>query len=134
MKTEAGQNMNLKIVLPMKIFLEVEANKVTAEAQDGSFCLLPRHIDLVAAIVPGIFSFESGGKEEFLAVDEGVLVKRGPDVIVSTRKAIGGRDLGDLKDIVEKEFRVLDEQERKTRSILARLEADFARRFFKLRE
>ena len=47
-----------------------------AEADNGSFCLLPRHIDFATALAPGLLSFEEpGGAESFLAVDSGVLVK-----------------------------------------------------------
>jgi len=126
--------MRLKVVLPMKIFIDREVNKVIAEAGNGYFCILPKHIDFVAALVPGILSFEYDGEEEFLAIDEGVLVKCASDVRVSTRRAVRSKDLGTLKQTLEEEFRILDEREKKTRTILAKLELDFARRFLKLRE
>ena len=122
--------MKLKVILPMRIFLDQEVTKVTAEAANGSFCLLPKHIDFVAALVAGIISFESEKGEEYLAVDEGVLVKRASEVMVSTRRAVRSKDLGELKQIVKQEFRTLDEREKKTRSILAKLEADFAKSLF----
>jgi F-type H+-transporting ATPase subunit epsilon len=122
--------MKLKVILPMRIFLDQEVTKVTAEAANGSFCLLPKHIDFVAALVPGIISFESEKGEEYLAVDEGVLVKCASEVRVSTRRAVRSKDLGELKQIVKQEFRTLDEREKKTRSILAKLEADFAKSLF----
>jgi F-type H+-transporting ATPase subunit epsilon len=122
--------MRLKVILPMRIFLDQEVTKVIAESTNGSFCLLPKHIDFVAALVPGIISFESEKEEEYLAVDEGILVKRASEVRVSTRRAVRSRDLGELKSIVEQEFRTLDEKEKKTRTILAKLEADFAKNIF----
>jgi len=122
--------MRLKVLLPTKVLIDEEVTKVVAEAEDGSFCILPRHIDFVAAMVPGIFSFTSGEGEEFLAIDEGILVKCASTVTVSTRKAIRSRDLGMLKRTVQEEFRALDEREKKTRTILAKLEADFARSVF----
>jgi F-type H+-transporting ATPase subunit epsilon len=122
--------MRLKVVLPMRIFLDQEVTKVVAEAANGSFCLLPKHIDFVAALVAGIISFESEKGEEYLAVDEGILVKRASEVRISTRRAVRSKDLGELKQIVKQEFRTLDERERKTRSILAKLEADFAKSLF----
>jgi F-type H+-transporting ATPase subunit epsilon len=122
--------MRLLVLLPTKVLIDEEVTKVVAEAEDGSFCILTRHIDFVAAMVPGIFSFTSGKEEEFLAVDEGILVKCASTVTVSTRKAIRGRDLGMLKRTVREEFRSLDEREKKTRTILAKLEADFARSVF----
>jgi F-type H+-transporting ATPase subunit epsilon len=126
--------MRLRVFLPMKVLIDQEVTKIVAEAEDGSFGILPKHIDFVAALVPGILSFESGGKEEFLAIDEGILVKCASEVMVSTRKAVSGKNLGELKQTVEQDFRTLNERERKTRSILARLEADFTRRFLKMRE
>ena len=50
--------MKLMVLLPTEVLIDEEARKITAEAQNGSFCLLPRHIDFVTALVPGILSFE----------------------------------------------------------------------------
>ncbi|KQC15799.1 MAG: F0F1 ATP synthase subunit epsilon [Methanothrix sp.] len=122
--------MRLKVLLPTTVFVDEEVAKVVAEAENGSFCILPKHIDFVAALVPGILSFESDQGEEFLATDEGILVKCASQVVVSTRKAMRSRDLGMLKRTVREEFRSLDEREKKTRTILAKLEADFAKSVF----
>jgi F-type H+-transporting ATPase subunit epsilon len=125
--------MQLRVLLPTQVLLDEEVAKVTAEARNGSFCLLPRHVDFVAALVPGLLSFESyRGQEQFLAVDEGVLVKCGSVVTVSTRNAVRGADLGKLRRTIERQFRVLGERERMSRVALARLEADFVRRFLEL--
>ncbi|HDP99699.1 MAG TPA: F0F1 ATP synthase subunit epsilon [bacterium] len=122
--------MKLKVLLPNKILVEEEVRKVVAEAENGSFGILPRHIDFLTVLVPGILSFVAdSGSEEFLAVDEGVLVKCGPEVLVSVRNALRGADLGDLQERLEQEFMLLDEHERMARSAIARLEAGFIRRF-----
>lgn len=126
--------MKLKVLLPTEVLINQEVTKVIAEAENGSFCLLPRHIDFVTALVPGILSFESAqGHEEFLAVDEGILVKCGSEVLVSTRNAVRNSDLGMLQQTVEKQFRVLDDREKITRSALAKLEANIVRQFVELR-
>ena len=122
--------MRLLVLLPTMVLIDEEVTKVVAEAEDGTFCILPRHIDFVSALVPGIFSFTSSDGEEFLAVDEGILVKCASTVTVSTRKAMRSKDLGMLKRTVREEFRSLDEREKKTRTLLAKLEADFARSVF----
>ena len=126
--------MRLRVFLPARILIDQEVTKVVAEAENGSFGILPKHIDFVAALIPGILSFESDKEEEFLAIDEGILVKCASDIMVSTRKAVRSKNLGELKETVEHEFRTLDDRERKTRSILAKLEADFTKRFLKMRE
>ena len=67
-----------------------------------------------------------------MAVDDGVLVKTGPDVFVSVRRALGGTDLGQLREAVEREFLTLDEHEQSVRSVMAKMESDFIRRFASL--
>lgn len=120
-------------MLPTEVLLDEEAAKVTAEAHNGSFCLLPAHIDFVAALVPGLLSFENReGEEVFLAVDDGVLVKEGQTVWVSTRNAVRGTELGRLRRTVEDTFKILDDHEKKARSAMARIEAGFVRRFLEV--
>lgn len=124
--------MMLKVLIPAKVLIEQKVTKIIAEAENGSFCILPRHIDFVTSLVPGILSFTSGDEEVFLAVDEGILVKWGSDVMVSTRKAVVSKNIATLQQTVKEQFRILDEGEKKTRSILAKLEADIARRILEL--
>jgi F-type H+-transporting ATPase subunit epsilon len=123
--------MHLKVLLPFQIFADkIDVSSIVAETREGSFGLLPHRLDCVAALVPGIliYQIESDG-EVLVAVDEGVLVKTGPDVLVSVRRAIGGTDLGQLRDAVEREFLTLDEHERSVRLVVAKLETGFLRRF-----
>jgi F-type H+-transporting ATPase subunit epsilon len=122
--------MNLKILLPFEIFAEkVDVTRIVAETREGSFGLLPHRLDCVAALVPGILIYETEADGEVcVAVDEGVLVKTGPTVLVSVRRAIGGADLGQLHNAVKQEFLTLDEQEKSVRSVVAKMESDFIRR------
>lgn len=120
--------MKLKVSVPNDVRFDGEVTKIKAEAEDGWFGVLPKHIDSVAALVPGILSFDlPGGATEYLAIDHGVLVKCGSDVFVSTRVAICGRDLGNLRQAVEKQFVAAHEKERTTRELEAKLEADLVR-------
>lgn len=125
--------INLKILLPAGVLLEEQVEQVTAEAENGFFSILPRHIDFVAALVPGIFSYVTPDDEEhFLALDDGILVKQGDQVYVSAARAVSGESLEVLEDAVENELKVLGEDEKKTRAVMARLEADTLRRFSRL--
>ncbi|MCA8999535.1 MAG: F0F1 ATP synthase subunit epsilon [Planctomycetaceae bacterium] len=127
--------MNLKILLPTKVLLSSPVKKVVAEGENGAFCLLPRHVDFVSALVPGILSYrDPQGEEHFAAVAEGILVKSGEEVRISTRSAVLGTDLGTLRKTVAEEFLVLDDRERTARTAVARLEADFVRRFLQFEE
>jgi F-type H+-transporting ATPase subunit epsilon len=127
------QIMRLKILLPNEIFFEGQVAQINAEAVNGHFCLLPHHVDFVAAMVPGLLTHhDERGGEHFVAVDDGTLVKCGYEVLVSTRSAIASDDLGSLNGVVENQFQKLDEREKLARSASARLEASLVRRFMEL--
>jgi len=157
--------IRLRIFLPENVLLDRPVRKVVAEGETGSFALLPRHVDYVEPLVPGILSFtpadsspdtqtqpaedegsspagsssRSGvtqrrpgedrkpGEEVFVAVDEGVLVKCGPDVRVSVRNAVVGPNLGDLETTVRDRFHRIDEREGAMRTALAKLESEVIR-------
>jgi F-type H+-transporting ATPase subunit epsilon len=125
--------MRLRILLPSMVLADTPARKVTAHGLHGSFTLLPRHADFLAALVPGLLAYEPPeGEEAFAAVDGGLLVKYGPDVFISTARAVIGTDLPTLRQTIDHEFMAIDERERATRGVMARLEADFIRRFLEL--
>lgn len=138
MATDSQENhasMRLQVMLPTEILVDEHVIKVIAEAENGSFCLLPRHIDFVAALVPGILSFYTfGGEEYFAAVDEGILVKCGRDISVSTLNGVRGTHLEQLQTLIDERFLELDEHERKARTVLARLEAGTLRGFKELQD
>lgn len=126
--------MKLKIFLPTRIFLETEAANVTATALNGSFGLRPNHIDFVSALVPGLLVYRASddSEERFVAIDRGVLIKQGHEVRVSVRNAISDAPLEELLDVVEERFAELDEQDKQVQTAVARLEADFLRRFMQI--
>jgi F-type H+-transporting ATPase subunit epsilon len=122
--------MKLKILLPTEIFLETEINKITVEGENGHFTLLPRHIDFVSALVPGILVFQRENNEsEFIAIDEGILVKCDQEVLVSVGNAVKGDSLATLQQTVENNFKLLNEQDKKAKKVAASLEASLIRRF-----
>jgi F-type H+-transporting ATPase subunit epsilon len=127
--------LRLRVFLPTETLVDEPVRKVIAEAEDGAFCLLPRHVDFAAALVPGILIFvDAEGRERLLAVDEGSLVKAGAQVRVSVLNAVAGADLGRLRQTVDESFLSLDEHDREARSALARLEAGTLRGFVELEE
>jgi F-type H+-transporting ATPase subunit epsilon len=122
--------MHLKVLLPTEVFVDsTGVSRIVAETREGSFGLLPHRLDCVAALAPGILTYQLQTEAEiYVAVDEGVLVKTGPDVLVSVRNAIGGTDLAQLHAAVAREFLRRDDQERNVRAVMAKMESDFIRR------
>jgi F-type H+-transporting ATPase subunit epsilon len=127
--------MSLKILLPFEVFAErTGVSRIVAEGHGGSFGLLPHRLDCVAALAPGILTYQVEEEAEvYLALDEGVLVKVGPEVLVSVRRAQGGADLGQLRQSVEREFLRLDAREKSMRQVMAKLEAGLLQRMAALR-
>jgi F-type H+-transporting ATPase subunit epsilon len=119
--------MNLKILLPFKVFADIKnVISIVMETQEGAYGLLPQRLDCVAALVPGIFTYETETDgTHYLAIDEGVMVKAGPNVLVSVRNAVGGVDLGKLHERIEKEFLNLDEHEKELRAAMSKIEVGF---------
>lgn len=120
--------MNLKVWAPAELVLNEEVAKVKAEAETGWFCVLPRHVDFVTALVPGILIYQTpAGQDGYLAVDEGILVKCGSEVSVSVRDAARGASLGALRDTVESHFHGQHDKDRAARVFEAKLEAELVR-------
>jgi len=124
--------MNLLILLPSKVLLDEDVLQVKAESEQGEFCLKPRHIDFVTALVPGILTYADDIDDEyFVAVDSGILVKRQQQVSVATRHAVQG-ELGELEGVVRHMQENFIEREKVSRSAAARLEIGFYKRFMEL--
>jgi F-type H+-transporting ATPase subunit epsilon len=123
--------MNLKILLPFGVFLQrAQVLRIVAQTLEGSFGLLPQRLDFVASLAPSILSYETQAEGQvYVAVDEGLIVKCGPGVLVSVRRAISGTDLNRLRASVERDFLTLNEQEKNIRTVMARLESGFVRQF-----
>ncbi len=127
--------MRLEVLLPTEVLVDEHVSRVITEAENGSFCLLPRHVDFVSALVPGVLTFyDDLGGERFVAIDHAILVKCGATVSVSTVNAVLGAELGILETLVEERFIDLGEQEKRARTALARLEAGTLRGFRELQE
>ncbi|OIR06587.1 ATP synthase epsilon chain [mine drainage metagenome] len=127
--------MNIKILLPFQIFAEkIGVLRIVAETHHGSFGILPNRLDCAAALSPGILTYETQAEGEiYVAIDEGVLVKTGQDVLISVRRALVGKDLSQLRHSVEQEFLTLNEQEKNVRIVMSKLEVGFLHRFASFR-
>ena len=128
--------MNLKILLPFRVYIDARlVSSITVETSEGSYGILPQRLDCVAALVPGIFTYEIESRgAKYIAVDAGVMVKTGAQVLVSVRNAIGGVDLGNLSEMVKRNFNNQNEREIEARSIMAKLESRFIYSFDKFRK
>ena len=123
--------MRLEILLPFRVLIEeTDVTRIVAETHDGSFGLLPHRRDCVAALVPGILTYQSEtGGEVFVAVDEGVLTKVGDEVRVAVRRASRGTDLAKLRDAVQHDYLTRNALQQGARAATRKLESGFVSRF-----
>ncbi len=123
-------HMNLKILLPFRVFAEkTGVLRIVAETREGSFGLLPHRLDCVLALVPGILAYETESEGQvYVAVGNGVLVKAGAEILVSVRLALAGPNLAQMRDSLEQEFADRNEHEQSMHAVMAKLEAGFMHR------
>lgn len=122
--------MDLKILLPNKVFAEHKnVLRINVETLEGYYGILSNRRDCSAVLTPGILTFETElRKESFVAIDQGVFVKKGNDVFVSVRRAIQGDGLSQLRNAVKTEFLTLDEKQQEIRFAMNKLESSFLQR------
>tara|TARA_R110001606_G_scaffold213603_2_gene361447 strand:- start:6049 stop:6438 length:390 start_codon:yes stop_codon:yes gene_type:complete len=128
--------MHLKLLLPSQVFIDkTDISNIIVETSSGSYGLLPHRLDCVAVLTPGILTFSTSAEGEiFVAVDEGVLVKTGLDVLVSVRNALVDSDLTKLRAAVEQDFLAINEQALQVRAVMAKLESGFLHKFVSFKQ
>lgn len=125
--------MRLTVWLPTEIYIREEVTRIKAEAPNGWFGMLPKHIDFVTVLAPSVLTFVPvGGPAEYLAIDQGILVKCGAEVSISTRIAVRGTNLEQLRRDVEARFVAEEERRKKTLASELKLEADLVRGLLEL--
>lgn len=104
--------MQLKILVPSRVVASVaNVERIVVMTPTGSFGLLPQQLDCAAVLSPGLLTYCTAAANEFhLAVDAGVLVKTGADVIVCVRHVIAGTNLDRMRQAVQQELIKLEEQ------------------------
>lgn len=134
--------MRLRVIELAETVVDSATEAVSVEGVHGSFTLLPHHIDYVASLTEGFLTYRTTASdpddpstvERYVAVDGGVLVKRGADVVVSTPNAVASDRLEELEESVEALFQSRTQHERDARAVLFRIETDVVQRMLELEE
>ena len=126
--------MRLRLLLPSRVEVDPDVDRVAAEGLHGQFTVLPRHVDGVAALVPGLLSYVADDEETFWSVRAGTLVKRGDELLVSTADAVRGPRLEDLEPALRRAQWSEVETEERARDALTRIGTTLVQRFAELEE
>lgn len=119
--------MEMKILLPHGVFANVSGVvRLVAETTAGSYGFLPNRLDCAASLVSGILQYETeNGIAHYVAIDEGLLIKAGPQITLSVHNAIGDVPLGELHQAVKVQFEEQDETGKRIRTAMAKMERGF---------
>lgn len=123
--------LHLKLLLPFDLLVdEPEVKRMVIMTTGGSYGIWPNRLDCIACLEPGILTYETSTNEEhFVAVDEGIIVKTGEEVVVSVHNGIIGADLGTLHQAIERDFLEKRKTQNDLNTVLAKLERSFVRSF-----
>ncbi|MBI5654672.1 ATP synthase F1 subunit epsilon [Candidatus Uhrbacteria bacterium] len=85
--------LKFELITPERVLYRQEAEKVTLPTANGEITVLPGHIGLVTALVPGIAKLTINGKPEEVAVSGGFIQVGKDSVRVLADTAERGEDL-----------------------------------------
>lgn len=121
--------MRLRIVTPLNVVVDEEAESLRARDASGSFGIRPGHAPFLTALVVSILSWRAAGVEHFCALRGGVLTVTGGDTVaIATREAVRGEDLGTLDAEVLARFQSDADEERVEHVETMRLQMNAIRR------
>ena len=107
--------MRLRIVTPLSVVVDEDADSLRAQDASGSFGIRPGHAQFLTALAVSILSWKTTGVERFCALRGGVLTVTGGNTIaiaIATREAVAGDDLATLDAQVLARFQSDADEER----------------------
>lgn len=124
---------------PTAIMDQLQVTKVSARGGEGSFTLLPGHIDLLSSLERSILTaVEENGLVHVWGVDGGILTKQGDEVLVSSPLIVrGDEQKGEsteqvLTRSIDETLENLRRESKSLQTQSLRMESDLVRRMLEL--
>lgn len=89
--------LRLEIVTPGAIAFSADVEMVTLPAVDGQIGVFPHHVPLLTRCVPGELIVRRNGRNEFMAVGQGLVEITGDAVAIATDMAVAVKDIDEAK-------------------------------------
>ena len=125
--------MKLRIVTPEATIYEQGVDMVTLPGVDGQMGLLPGHIRMITQMVPGEMIVHRGGRDECLAVGEGLVEVSSERVDILTDMAISAENIDEAKAEEARQRAVARLKERISSEEVATVNAALVRSLAQLR-
>jgi F-type H+-transporting ATPase subunit epsilon len=92
-----ANTLRLEIVTPEATVYSEDVDMVTLEGVEGQMGILPEHVRLMTQLVPGEMIVRKDGRDDFLAVGEGVVEITGDRVSIVTDMAVRAENIDEAK-------------------------------------
>src|SRR5438093_6214900 len=89
--------LKLQIVTPEGTVYSEDVEMVGLRSVDGQIGILPHHIRLMTQMLPGEMMVRKDGRDQFLAVGEGMIEVTGESVAIATDMAIAAETIDEAK-------------------------------------
>jgi F-type H+-transporting ATPase subunit epsilon len=92
-----AKTLKLQIVTPEGVVYSDDVEMVGLKSVQGQIGILPHHIRLMTQMVPGEMLVRKDGRDQFLAVGEGMVEVTGEEVAIATDMAIEADRIDEAK-------------------------------------
>src|SRR5499427_9186460 len=125
--------LRLRIVTPETTLYEEDVDMVTLQGVEGQMGLLPGHIRMMTQMVPGELIVHKDGRDEYLAVGEGLVEVSSERVDILTDMAITAENIDEAKAEQARQRAAARLRERMSSEEVATVNASLARSLAQLR-
>jgi F-type H+-transporting ATPase subunit epsilon len=92
-----AKTLKLQIVTPEGVVYSDDVEMVGLRSVEGQIGIFPHHIRLMTQMVPGEMMVRKDGRDQFLAVGEGMVEVTGKEVAIATDMAIEADRIDEAK-------------------------------------
>src|SRR4030095_9760973 len=92
-----AKTLKLQIVTPEGMVYSEDVELVGLRSVDGQIGILPHHIRLMTQMLPGEMMVRKDGRDQFLAVGEGLVEVTGERVVIATNMAMPEESIDEAK-------------------------------------
>ena len=89
--------LKLEIVTPDAVVYSEDVEMVTLQGVEGQMGIYPQHVRLMTQLVPGEMIVHKGGRDDFLAVGEGLVEITNDRVAIVTDMAVPADNIDEAK-------------------------------------
>ena len=127
------KTLKLQIITPEGLAYSEDVEIVGLRSVDGQIGILPHHIRLMTQMLPGEMMVRRNGREQFLAVGEGLVEVTGEGVSILTDMAIEAEKIDDAKAEEARQRAAARLQEKISDEEVASVNASLARSLAQIR-